>query len=157
NPVSVQLLVNGGFEGSSSPWVLSTFTWTGTGSFPHSGAGYILFGSSVTSSGTAFQQITIPASPAKSLTFWLNVTSSETTTTTQFDRLFIEVRNTSGTLLGTLATFSNLDKAASGSTYTLRGPFSLTAWAGQTVRIQFRGTTDSSLLTTFRIDDASVQ
>jgi hypothetical protein len=157
NAVSAQLLINGGFEGSASPWTLSVFTWTGTGSFPHTGAGYILFGSAATSSGSAFQQITIPAGPAKSLTFWLNVTSSETTTTTQFDRLFIEVRSTSGTLLGTLATFSNLDKVASGGTYTLRGPFSLATWAGQTVRIQFRGTTDSSLLTTFRIDDASVQ
>lgn len=153
-----ELLVNGGFESSVSPWVLSgIFTWTNTGSFPRTGTGYVFFGSSTTSSGAVFQQVSIPTGATRNLTFWLNVTSSETTTTTQFDRLFVEVRSTGGTLLGTLATFSNLNKVASGSTYTQRGPFSLSAWAGQTVRIQFRGTTDSSLVTTFRVDDASVQ
>jgi hypothetical protein len=86
----------------------------------------------------------------------LNVTSNETTTTTQFDRLFIEVRSTSGTLLATLATFSNLNKGTAGA-YVLRGPFSLSSFAGQTVRIQFRATTDGSLTTTFRVDDVSVK
>ncbi|HEX9004927.1 MAG TPA: hypothetical protein VGB07_33760, partial [Blastocatellia bacterium] len=87
----------------------------------------------------------------------LNVTSSETTTTQQYDRLFVEVRSTSGTLLATLATFSNLNKVTATNAYTLRGAYSLASFAGQTVRIQFRGTTDFSLPTTFRIDDVSVQ
>jgi hypothetical protein len=39
-------------------------------------------------------QITIPAGTSTNLNFWLNVTTSETTTKTVFDRLFIEVRNT---------------------------------------------------------------
>jgi subtilase family protein/BACON domain-containing protein len=157
NSASAELIVNGGFEVSSSPWVLTgQATWTNTGSFPHSGAGYIFLGNVNNASGTTYQQISIPSGPARNLRFWLNVTSSETTTTTQFDRLFIEVRNTSGTLLGTLATFSNLNKGTAGA-YVLRGPYSLASWAGQTVRVQFRATTDFSLITTFRIDDVSVQ
>jgi hypothetical protein len=90
------------------------------------------------------------------LTFWLNVTSSETTTTTQFDRLFIEVRSTAGALLATLATFSNLNKGTAGA-YVQRGPFSLSSFAGQTVRIQFRATNDQSLPSSFRVDDVSVR
>jgi hypothetical protein len=86
----------------------------------------------------------------------LNVTSSETTTTTQFDLLFIEVRSTSGTLLATLATFSNLNKGTAG-VYLPRGPFSVSAFAGQTIRVQFRATEDRSLPTSFRVDDVSVQ
>jgi hypothetical protein len=152
-----QLIVNGGFEASSSPWVLSgQASWTGNGSFPHTGTGYIFLGNVNNASGAAYQQITIPTGTSPSLNFWLNVVSSETTTTTQFDRIFVEVRNTSGTLLATLATFSNLNKGAAGA-YVLRGPYNLSAWAGQTVRIQFRGTTDFSLITTFRVDDVSVQ
>jgi hypothetical protein len=127
-----------------------------TGAFPHSGTGYLIEGGVNNSTSTAFQTITIPSATAPNLTFWLNVTSNENTTTTQFDRLFIEVRSTSGTLLGTLATFSNLNEGVAGA-YVLRGPYSLSAFAGQTVRVQFRATMDVSLTTTFRIDDVSAQ
>jgi hypothetical protein len=41
--------------------------------------------------------------------------------------------------------------------YVLRGPYSLNSFAGQTVRIQFRGTNDITLPTSFRVDDVSVQ
>jgi hypothetical protein len=66
------------------------------------------------------------------------------------------VRNTSGTLLGTLATFGNQNSGATG-VYVQRGAYNLGAYAGQTVRIQFRTTQDSSLPTSFRLDDVSVQ
>ena len=150
------LIVNGGYESGISPWVFSGAALRSTGTFPHSGAAYLIVVNANSQNGTAFQQITIPSSPARSLTFWLNVTSSETTTSTQFDRLFIEVRSTSGALLGTLSTFSNLNKGTAG-VYVQRGPFSLSSFAGQTVRIQFRATNDFSLPSSFRIDDVVVQ
>jgi subtilisin family serine protease len=153
-----ELIVNGGFEGSAAPWTLSgNDAFFSTGGNQHSGTGYLILGGVNNGSGMAFQQITIPSGTSPSLNFWLNVTSAETTTTTQFDRFFVEVRNTSGTLLATLATFSNLNKVAATNAYTLRGPFNLASFAGQTVRIQFRGTTDSSLITSFRVDDVSVK
>jgi hypothetical protein len=154
--VSTELIVNGGFEGSSTPWVLSGNAVRSTGGLQHSGTGYLIVASANRQTGAAYQQITIPAGSAPSLTFWLNVTSSETTTTTQFDNLFIEVRNTSGTLLATLVQFSNLNKGASG-VYVLRGPYNVSSFAGQTVRIQFRATEDVSLPTSFRVDDVSVK
>ena len=150
-----ELIVNGGFEGSAAPWTLSGAVRS-TGAFPHSGTGYLILGAANNANHTAFQQITIPSGTSPSLTYWLNISTNETTTTTVFDRLFVEVRSTSGTLLATLATFSNLNGAAAGA-YTLRGPHSLASFAGQTVRIQFRATTDVSLITTFRVDDVSVK
>jgi hypothetical protein len=48
------------------------------------------------------------------LTFWFNCSSSESATTA-YDFLYVEVRNTSGTLLQTLATYSNKDKTTAGS------------------------------------------
>lgn len=38
-----------------------------------------------------------------------------------------------------------------------KGPFSLAAYQGQTVRVSFRATTNTSKITTFRIDDVSLR
>ena len=152
-----ELLINGGFEGSASPWVRSgsgSF-YVNPGNYPHGGTGYIYFGVNNSVSGQAYQQVTIPSSAAGTLTFWLNVTSSETTTSVQYDKLFVEVRNTAGTLLATLATYSNLNKGTAG-VYSQKS-LNMSAYKGQTVRVQFRSTTDSSLTTTFRVDDASLK
>ena len=105
-------------------------------------------------SGAMYQTVSIPSGHNAGLTFWLNVTSSETTTSTVYDRLYVEVRSTSGALLGTLGTFSNLNKGSLGA-YTQRS-FSLASWRGQTVRVQFRATTDVTLPTSFRIDDVAL-
>ncbi len=152
------LLVNGGFETSLTPWVKSGTgaLYTANGASPHGGTGYVYFGNANSRTGQAYQQVTIPSTAAGTLTFWLNVTSAETTTTTQYDKLFVEVRNTSGTLLTTLATYSNLDKTSSSTSYSQKS-LNLSAYKGQTVRIQFRVTTDSSLITVFRVDDAALQ
>ncbi len=150
-----ELIVNGGFEGSATPWVLSGAAFS-TGAYPRSGTGYLVMGGVNSATHTAYQQIAVPSGTSPNLNFYLNITTSETTTTTQYDRIFVEVRNTSGTLLTTLATFSNLNGSTAGN-YTLRGAYSLAAYAGQTVRVQFRTTTDSSLVTTFRVDDVSVR
>lgn len=152
-----ELLINGGFEGSVSPWVGSgsAFFYTNNGNYPHGGTGYVYFGVYNSISGQAYQQVSIPSNATGTLSFWLNVTSSETTTTTAYDRLFVEVRNTSGTLLQTLATYSNLNKTTAGN-YSLKS-LNLAAYRGQTVRIQFRCTMDSSITSTFRVDDVSLQ
>jgi hypothetical protein len=149
--------VNGGFEGSVSPWVGSGsgYFYTSNGNYPQNGTGYIYFGVNNSVSGQAYQTVTIPSTATGTLTFWLNVTSSETTTTTAYDRLFVEVRSTSGALLATLGTFSNLNKTTAGN-YIQRS-FSVAAYRGQTVRIQFRSTMDSSITSTFRVDNVSLQ
>lgn len=157
-PSGTELLTNGGFETSASPWVGSGtgYFYTANGASPHGGTGYIYFGVNNSVTGQSYQQVAIPASATGTLTFWLNVTSSETTTTKQYDKLFVEVRNTSGTLLATLATYSNLNKVASASTYSQKS-FSVAAYKGQTVRVQFRSTMDSSITSTFRVDDVSLK
>ena len=43
--------------------------------------------------------------------FWIKITSAETTTTTAFDTLRVQMRNSSNTVLSTLATYSNLNKS----------------------------------------------
>lgn len=156
-PPGTELLVNGGFEGSVAPWVQSGSGafYVNPGNYPHGGTGYIYQGVNNNVSGQHYQTVAIPTSATGTLTFWLNVTSSETTTTTQYDRLFVEVRSTSGTLLATLATYSNLNKGTAG-VYSQKS-LNMAAYKGQTVRVQFRSTTDISLTSTFRVDDASLK
>jgi hypothetical protein len=150
---TTELLTNGAFDGSVDPWMLSgnaywTNTTTATG-------GYLYLGSVNSATGQAYQTITIPATATTAdLTFKLRVYTLETSTTVAHDKLFVEVRDTSGALLTTLATYSNLDVS---SGYVQRGPLSLLAYKGQTVRVQFRVANDASLASTFRIDDASVR
>ncbi len=152
-----ELITNGGFEVSASPWVGSGsgYFYTANGASPHGGTGYIYFGVNNNVTGQTYQTVAIPANATGAFSFWLNVTSSETTTITQYDKLFVEVRNTSGTLLTTLATYSNLNKTTQG-VYSQKS-FSLAAYKGQTIRVQFRSTMDVSLTTTFRVDDVSLK
>ena len=67
-------------------------------------------------------------------------------------KLAVQVRNSAGTVLATLATYSNLDK---GSAYVQR-TFDLAAYKGQTIRLYFNGTEDTSLQTSFFVDDTTV-
>src|SRR5690349_11229994 len=149
-------IVNPGFETGTTPWTISGQVTRSTGSFPHSGTAYMILNGVNSTSGTLFQTVTVPTNGCTNLSFWLNITTSEAAGASVFDRLFIEVRSTSGTLLATLATFSNQNSGTAG-VYVLRGPFNLSSFAGQTVRIQFRGTNDITLPTSFRVDDVSLQ
>jgi bacillopeptidase F (M6 metalloprotease family) len=81
------------------------------------------------------------------------VGSDETTTTTAYDTLKVQVRNSGGTVLATLATYSNLDK---GTTWVQRS-FDLSAYKGQTVQLHFLGTEGSTTATSFLVDDVSVK
>jgi len=155
-PGGGELLTNGGFESTYLPWGGSGYSvyYTSNGNYPHGGSGYIYLGVDNSSTGSLYQQVTIPSSASGALTFWLNVSSSEGTTSQQYDKMYVEVRRTNGTLLGTLATYSNLNKGTAG-VYSLKS-LNMSAYRGQTVRLQFRAVTDYSLSTTFRIDDVSL-
>jgi len=144
-----QKLGNPGFESGSAPWTASAgVIGSFAGQTAHSGTRFAwLDGYGVTHTDTLSQSVTLPAGCANyTLSFWLHIDSNETTTTTQFDKLTVKVGST------TLATFSNLNKAAGYSQKT----FNVSAFAGQTVTLLFTGTEDSSLQTSFVIDDTAL-
>ena len=64
----------------------------------------------------------------------------------------VQVLNSGGTVLATLATYSNLNEATGYQQRT----FSLAAYAGQTIQLRFNGTEDSSLQTSFVVDDTAL-
>ena len=151
------LIANGGFEGTASPWLLGGGAVRRSTGPAHGGTGFLELGGSTEYGGAgAYQVVTIPASASTAnLTFWLNITTAETTTTVA-DELSVQIRDPGGYPRGTLRTYSNLDKTSAG-TYTQRGAFDLLAFKGQSVRVFFQTTRDTSLPTIFRIDDVSLK
>ncbi|HEY0407497.1 MAG TPA: M36 family metallopeptidase, partial [Pyrinomonadaceae bacterium] len=59
-----QLIVNPGFESGTPPWVISGQVTLSNGSFPHSGIGYMIVNGVNSTSGTLYQQVTIPSGGA---------------------------------------------------------------------------------------------
>lgn len=156
---STQLLGNTGFEtGTASPWTMSSGTLCSnsgcSGEVAHGGSWFAwLDGYGSTHTDTVSQKITIPAGKTvANLTYYLHIDTAETTTSTAYDKLSVQVLNSSGTLLKTLVTYSNLNAAGGYAVHTN----SLAAYAGQTVTIKFLGKEDSSLQTSFVLDDVTL-
>ncbi len=153
-----QLFGNPGFENGSAspaPWTVTAGVVDSSTAEPaHSGTWKAwLDGYGTSHTDSAYQQVTIPSTATSAtLTFWLHIDTAETTTTTAFDTLKVQVLNSSGTVLATLATYSNLNKATG---YTQR-TLNLNAYIGQTIRVKFLGVEDTSLQTSFVVDDTAL-
>jgi subtilisin family serine protease len=154
-PSGSQLLLNPGFESGNVNWTsTSGVIDSSTGQPARTGSWKAwLCGYGSTHTDYTYQQVSIPSTATSAtLSFYVRITSSETTTSTVYDRLQVQVLNSSGSLLATLATYSNLNK---NSSYVLKS-FDLSAYRGQTVRVRFYATEDSSLQTSFVIDDTAL-
>jgi subtilisin family serine protease len=151
-----QLLSNPGFEsGNNGAWTTTSGVITNsTSRTPQAGSWYAwLCGYGRSTTDWAYQQVTIPSNAtAATLTFYLKIDSAETTTSTAYDRLQVQVLNSSGSVLATLATYSNLNKSTSYS----QKSFNLLSYKGQTIRIRFYATEDSSYQTSFLVDSTAL-
>lgn len=150
-----QLLLNPGFESGNVSWVATAGVITNsTGRTPRTGSWFSwLDGYGTSHTDSLYQQVVIPSTAtAATLTFYLKIDTAETTTTTAFDTLKVQIRNSSNTVLATLATYSNLNKS---SGYLLK-TFDVSAYRGQTIRVYFLGVEDGSLQTSFVIDDTAL-
>jgi hypothetical protein len=148
-PTGSNLLGNPGFESGATTWsqtsgVISTASGSNT---PRTGSYFAwLDGYGTTHTDTLSQSVTIPSSASSAtLSFYLKITSSETTTSTAYDKLTVKAGST------TLATYSNLNAGG----YAQKS-FDVSSLAGQTVTVTFSGTEDSSLATSFNIDDTAL-
>ncbi len=150
---SGNLVANPGFESGASSWTQTSGVITNdTGASPHAGAYYAwLDGYGAAHTDSVAQTVTVPAASAATLGFYLRVASDETTTSSAYDTLKVQVTPSGGST-STLATYSNLDK---GTGYVSRS-VNLSAYAGKTVTIKFLGVEDSSAATSFLLDDVSL-
>jgi hypothetical protein len=145
-----EVVVNGGFESGSSPWTASAGVVRAgtTGEPAHGGSQLALLGGhGVTATDTLTQSLTLPGGcSSATLTYWLHIDTTETTTTKQADKLTVKAGAT------TLATYSNLDH----NTGYLQRTIDVTPFLGQTVTLSFTGTENRSRATNFALDDISL-
>ena len=151
-----QLLGNPGFENgaSAAPWTVSAGVIdNSTGEPAHSGAWKAwLDGYGSAHTDTLTQTVTLPAAiTTATLGFYLHIDTAESGPTA-YDTLKVQIRSSAGTVLKTLGTFSNAN-AASG--YSLK-TFDVSVFKGQTIQVYLVGAEDSSLQTSFVVDDFSL-
>lgn len=168
--VSAQLIQNGAFESGTTGWGRSSSTGSTSGMItnslsysPHTGTWYAKlngFGTTTTQTITTNSAtMVIPAEACvATFTFWLSIGTGETTTTTANDNLVVQIqtKNNNGSFgsWSTLATFSNLD--STGLNVYAQHSFNLLAYKGKTVKLRFQGKENSSLQTTFLMDDVAL-
>jgi subtilase family serine protease len=142
-------VVNGGFESGASPWTATAGVVTSdTGEPAHAGSVKAwLDGYGTTHTDTLSQSVAVPAGcTSATLTYFLHIDTAETTATTAFDRLTVQVGST------TVGSFSNLNRNTGYAAQSV----SLGNLAGQTVTLKYTGTEDSSLQTSFVVDDVAL-
>ncbi|MEY9932665.1 hypothetical protein ABH926_007316 [Catenulispora sp. GP43] len=159
---AAQLLVNPGFEsGASTGWTgtstlgFNPITNSTSGEPPHGGSWEAwLNGNGSADTDTVSQSVTIPAGCTATLSYWLHVDTTESTTTATPDTFTVQLIGSSGSVLTTLATFSNLDKVSGYTQHTS----DVSAYAGQTVTLRFTGkeTDTKGGTTSFVLDDTAL-
>ena len=143
---SGQKLANPGFESGSASWTATSGVINTDGAHSRTGSGYAwLDGYGTTHTDTLSQSVAIPPGCSANLSYYLWISSSEGTSTA-YDKITLTANGTA------VQSFSNINK---GSTYVQRN-VNLSSYAGQSVTLKWTGTEDSSLQTSFLIDDTAL-
>lgn len=159
-----QLLGDAGFENGSTvtPWTETStlgylpITQATSAEPAHSGSWVAWFnGNATKDTDTIAQAVAIPSGCGATLSYWLHVDTTENTSTGKPDTFTVEVLNSSGTVLATVAQYSNLNAASGYQQHSV----DLSAYAGQSVSVKFIGSeTDTDGGTTdFVLDDTALQ
>jgi hypothetical protein len=151
-PTGGNLLVNPGFESGATGWTGTTgLITTNTGRPARTGSYKAwLGGNGTTTTETINQSVAIPSTAtAATLSYWIRTDTAESGSTA-YDNMRVQVVD--GSTVTTLKTFTNVGTNATYTQYS----HSLTAYKGKTVTIRFTMTEDSSLQTSFVVDDTAV-
>jgi hypothetical protein len=155
---AAQLLGNPGFESGNTVWsataeVILSNSQAGGGEVAQAGQWFAwLDGYGTPHTDTVSQKVTVPSGCTNySLSYYQHIDTSESTSKA-IDTLQLQVLNSSGGVLATLSTYSNLNAASGYHLITVN----MSAYAGQTITIKWtgietdtgRGTTDFVLDTT---------
>ena len=151
-PTGTNLLANPGFESGATSWAGTSGPITSNSGRPARTGTWKawLGGNGRTSSETVTQQVTIPASAtAATLSYWIRTDTAESGSRV-YDTLRVQV--VSGGTATTLKTFSNVGTNASYAQFS----HDLLVHRGKTVTVRFLMNEDSSLQTSFVVDDTAV-
>ncbi|MFF4082507.1 M4 family metallopeptidase [Streptomyces sp. NPDC001777] len=148
DPPSGNALTNGSFEQGASGWTQSDNIITNSALQPaRDGSWYAWmmgYGADAVES-VSQSNIAVPATGAPKLTFWLKVSTQESGYAA-YDTLKVKINGT------TLATYSN----ANASSGYVQKTVDLSAYKGQSVKLEFAGTEDTYLPTIFLLDQIAI-
>jgi hypothetical protein len=149
-----QLLANPGFESGNTGWTASSNVIGSSTTEARTGSWRALLGGrGLNISYTLEQQVTIPAAACTAtLRFWLKITTTEDPSAAAWDTLQVQILDSTGILLETLATYSNRD---AGTGYVQRS-FNLSAYKGRTIRVSLPAQEDVYFTTRFFVDDTAL-
>ncbi|TPG19066.1 M4 family peptidase [Pedococcus bigeumensis] len=151
-PPAGNLLLNPGFESGAVNWTGTAGPITNnTGRPARTGSWKAwLGGNGTTTTETVQQSVAIPSTvTAATLSFWLRTDTAESGSTA-YDTMKVQVVD--GATTTTLATYSNVGPNA---TYTQKS-FNVLAYKGKTITVKFLMNEDSSLQTSFVVDDTAL-
>ena len=151
-PTGGNILGNPGFESGATVWTGTSGPITNnTGRPARSGSWKLwLGGNGSSSTETINQSVSIPSSAtAATLSYWIRTDTAESGSTA-YDNMRVQVVD--GSTVTTLRTFTNVGTNATYTQYS----HSLTAYKGKTVTVRFTMTEDSSLQTSFVVDDTAL-
>ncbi len=151
-PAGGNILGNPGFESGATVWTGTAGPITNnTGRPARTGSWKLWLGGNGTAgTETVNQSVTIPSTAtAATLSYWIRTDTAESGSTA-YDTMRVQVVD--GSTATTLRTFTNVGTNA---TYT-QFSHALTAYKGKTVTIRFTMTEDSSLQTSFVVDDTAL-
>ncbi|MGV9587883.1 M4 family metallopeptidase [Streptomyces tendae] len=148
DPPSGNALTNGSFEQGTSGWTQSDNIISNSALQPaRDGSWYAWmmgYGADAVES-VSQSNIAVPATGAPKLTFWLKVSTQESGYAA-YDTLKVKINGT------TLATYSN----ANASSGYVQKTVDLSAYKGQSVKLEFAGTEDTYLSTIFLLDQIAI-
>jgi len=158
-PVSKQLIVNGGFESGQTPWQESS-----TGGYqivdptrPHTGTNSAYLCGYNNCNDQIYQTVTLPASFSKvTLGYWYYSDTQEAAGSPCYDYFYSRLQTSSG---GTITTPQQSCNSSVTNGWVYKSfdlSTALSSYNGQAVRVYFQGTTDTSLISDFFVDDVTL-
>jgi len=148
-PSGSNSLLNPGFESGAVSWAATSGVIGQNGTYRPTNSGTWnawMNGYGTSHTDSISQSVTIPAGSRATLSYYVRVDTAETTTSLAKDTMTVRAGSK------VLQTLSNLGAAAG---YQLKTA-DLSAFAGQTISLSFTGVENSSLQTSFVVDDTSV-
>ncbi|MEM7532950.1 MAG: choice-of-anchor J domain-containing protein [Chloroflexota bacterium] len=150
-----ELLTDGGFETDGNWSATSAGNYQLLSDYRvRSGVQAAYLGGVDSAQDTLSTVLSIPADTDATFSFWWQVESEESSS--DWDGMSVILADLAGTQLQTLLSVSDANATDDQNPTWTQATIDLSAYAGQTVQIQFVVQTDSSLVTDFFVDDASL-
>jgi hypothetical protein len=160
---ATEMIQNGGFESGDAGWTiggtpLPPFMADNSPGYSRSGSWYAWMGGGTSVIDYMYQLVTIPPlASSATLSFYYNIESTDTSPTAN-DFFLVRIRDINDTVLATLLQKDNRNRDAGvGPAFYHFVSFDLLPYEGQPIKIQFESSNNSSLVSSFDVDDVSLQ